>query len=414
MNNATRRLLNALFCGLIVFYASGCTNNANQNHANSQNVNFTLPGDTLNFASAQKVEIDPNKLNVIEDILKQAVIDSVFPGAVAAVVKDGYLIYNKGVGYYTYHKEVEMDTSAVFDLASVTKIMATTSAIMKLVDEKKLSLEDKFGKYFPEFNSDNKKEITVGDVLLHQAGFPASRPYVKTMHTKEEIVQAIKNEDMIYELGADYTYSDLGLILLGEIIENITGKDLNTYLRDTFYNPMNMNHTYFNPHDVNDEYLSHVVPTENDTVYNRGVVKGFVHDEKAYFMGGIAGHAGLFSTTTDMARYATMILNNGHYGDKQYISAETINYFTSKQSDISGRGYGFDRKSETGFTSAGKYSSTDTFGHLGFTGTSIWIDKDKNMAVILLTNRVHPYRSYGSKIGEIRAKVADAAFSAYN
>ncbi len=410
MKYITRNALYLLISSFLIFGAINCASDVPHPTKGTN----ALPGDTLNFSSPEKVGIDAEKLDEIKNILDKAVADSVFPGAVAAVVKDGYLIYNKAVGYHTYNKEIKMDTQAVFDLASVTKIMATTTAIMKLVDEGKISLDDKFSNYFPEFEADNKKDITLGDVLLHQAGFPASRPYVKTMHTKAEIVDAIKNEDMIYDLGTKYIYSDLGLILLGEIIEEVTQSNLNSYLRSTFYAPMNMPATYFNPHDVSTDYVAHVVPTENDTVYNRGVVLGYVHDEKAYFMGGIAGHAGLFSNTTDMARYATMILNEGHYGGKSYISAETINYFTAKQSELSGRGYGFDRRSETGFTSAGEFSSTNTFGHLGFTGTSIWMDKEKNMAVILLTNRVQPYRSYGSTIGTIRAAVADVAFSAYN
>ena len=129
-------------------------------------------------------------------------------------------------------------------------------------------------------------------------------------------------------------------------------------------------------------------------------------------MDGVAGHAGLFSTTSDMGKFATMLLNDGHYGDTQYIAPEIVQQFTSQQSDISGRGFGFDRKSPTGFTTAGQLSSNDTFGHLGFTGTSIWIDREKNMAVILLTNRVYPKRTFGKRISQIRAAVADAAFSA--
>lgn len=155
-----------------------------------------------------------------------------------------------------------------------------------------------------------------------------------------------------------------------------------------------------------------IPPTEIDTVYDRGLVKAEVHDERAYYLDGVAGHAGLFSSAIDIAKFSTMLLNEGTYAGQQYLKPETVRLFTSKQSELSGRGLGFDRKSPEGFTTAGSSASEDTFGHLGFTGTSFWIDREKNMAVILLTNRTYPHRSYGSSMSRIRARVADAAYSA--
>ncbi len=240
---------------------------------------------------------------------------------------------------------------------------------------------------------------------------PPFRVYVDSIRTRDEIIRAIKNEPLTYETGSKYVYSDLGMILLGEIIEQVTGTPLDRYTRNEFYFPLNMYSTFFNPY-LNSRWLvSRIAPTEIDTVFDRGLIKARVHDERAYFMDGVAGHAGLFSSSIDMAKYSTMLLNGGIYSGKRYLKPETIKLFTTDQSEHNGRGLGFDRKSETGFSTAGDLASSDTFGHLGFTGTSLWIDREKNMAIILLTNRTYPKRSYGKKISRIRAKVADAAFS---
>lgn len=206
-------------------------------------------------------------------------------------------------------------------------------------------------------------------------------------------------------------YSDLGMILLAEIVSDVSGKAFDIYLRSEVYYPMGMYSTFFNPSDVGNWMTRRIPPTEIDTVFNRGIVQGAVHDERAWYMDGVAGHAGLFSNAEDLAKFATMLLNEGSFMEQRYIKPKVVKKFTSKQSDISGRGFGFDRKAPTGFSTAGRLASEDTFGHLGFTGTSLWIDRSKKMAVILLTNRTWPYRSYGKKISEIRARVADIAYS---
>lgn len=337
---------------------------------------------TLRYGKPEDVGLISKELTKIDDILRNAVRDSVFPGAVAAVVKDGVMVYRKEMGYHDYQKNKKVKDSDIFDLASITKVVSTTTAVMKLIDDEKLALDDEVWKFIPEFDTDSKRQITIRDMLL------------------------------TYQPRTKYVYSDLGMILLAEIVSIVAEERIDSFMRNEFYYPMGMNDTYFNPKQVSQSYVDRVPPTEIDTVYRKKLIQAEVHDERAYYMDGVAGHAGLFATAEDLAKYATLILNTGVYDDKRYLSPEIIHKFTSQQSDISRRGLGFDRKSPTGFTTAGQLASNDTFGHLGFTGTSLWIDREKNMAVILLTNRTFPYRSYGTQISKIRAAVADAAFSA--
>jgi CubicO group peptidase (beta-lactamase class C family) len=369
---------------------------------------------TLRFGEPEEVGLDHNKLFEIDDIINEAIRDSVFPGAVVGVVKDGVLAYNRGYGYQDYNKTEAVRDTDVYDVASMTKVMATTASTMKLIDEEKLSLDDRISDFFPEFDTDEKREITIRDILLHQTGLPPFRVYVDSIKNRDGIIEAIKNEPLTYEPGTKYVYSDLGMILLAEIIHKVSGLPLDTYSRKELFFPMNMYSSFFNP-AVKSSWLSRrIAPTEIDTVFGRGLVQAQVHDERAYFMDGVAGHAGLFSSSIDIAKFSTMLLNDGVYSGRHYLKPETIRLFTSEQSEHSGRGLGFDRKSKEGFSTAGSLASDDTFGHLGFTGTSFWIDREKNMVVILLTNRTFPNRSYGKTISQIRARVADAAYSAIN
>ena len=391
------------------------------------NVSGTLPieipklynvGDGLNFkqtslryGAPEEVGINSQKLYEIEDILKDAVLDSVFPGAVTAVVKDGVLIYKHAEGYHTYDKLRKVKDSDIYDLASITKIAATTLAVMKLNSDGLLDLDEKVMAYIPEFKKPEKSEITIRLLLKHESGLPAFRIYVDTYQKRTEIIQAIKNEPLINEVGSTYVYSDLGMILLAEIVEKISGRSIDSFMRKNFYYPMGMYGAYFNPKKVSRWYTNRIPPTEFDTVYRNKLIKAEVNDERSWYMNGISGHAGLFASVDDLAKFGTLLLNEGTYLNKEYIAPEVIREFTTQQSSLSGRGLGFDRKKDTGFTTAGQLASDDTFGHLGFTGTSIWMDREKDMIVILLTNRTYPNRNYGKQISKIRAAVADAAFS---
>ena len=369
-----------------------------------------LPQTTLRFDQPETVGLKRDSLAKIDAIMNRAVFDSTFPGGVVAVVKDGVLAYRKAFGYHTYNKLEKVEKTDIYDLASLTKILATTTSIMKLVDEGKLKLSDHVSRFIPEFKRGNKSEITVRNLLLHNSGLPAFRVYIDSLQNEQEIIEAIKNEPLIYEPGEKYVYSDLGFILLGVIVEKVTTTPLDEYVRKSFYYPLGMNSTFFNPKKVGNWISDKVPPTEIDTVYRNKEIQGEAHDERAWYLNGVAGHAGLFSSVYDLAVYAQMIMSNGAYGGKQYISPEIVRSFTKRQSPESGRGFGFDLKSD-GFSSAGTLTSSSTFGHTGFTGTSIWIDPERDVAIIMLTNRTYPYRSFGKNISSIRAQVADAVIS---
>lgn len=371
---------------------------------------ITLPQTTLRYDEPEVVGLSRDSLQQVERIMHKAVFDSTFPGGVVAVVKDGVIAYQQGFGYETYKKLHPIEDDAVYDLASLTKVTATTPAIMKLVSEGKISLNDKVSKYFDEFSKGQKSEITIRNLLLHNSGLPAFRVYIDSIKTEKKIINAVKNEPLVYEPGTKYKYSDLGFILLGEIVEKVTGKSLDEYMHDTFYKPLGMNATMFNPKQMGTYFTDRIPPTERDTIYRHELMQAEVHDERAYYLNGVAGHAGLFSSAGDLAMYCQMLLSNGSYAGKRYLDASVVKQFTQRQSELVNRGYGFDRKSK-GFSTAGSLTSDKTFGHTGFTGTSYWIDPERDLAIIMLTNRVYPYRSYGDNISEIRAKVADAVVS---
>jgi beta-N-acetylhexosaminidase len=406
-----------------------------------------IPHSGLRYDFPESVGLRTDSLMTLDEVMQSAIEDSVFPGGSIAVVKDGVLAWHKGYGYHDYNKTRPVEASDVYDLASVTKVMATTTSIMKLYEQGKLNLDDPVSKYIPEFRVSGKRTITIRHLLLHNSGLPAYRVYVDELQTRSEIIQAIRNEPPENGAGTSYVYSDIGFILLGEIVEEVSGQRIDSFVRSNFFDPMGMYSAHYNPALLGQWMCSRIPPTEIDDFFGRGIVQCIVHDERAYFMDGIAGHAGLFGSAKDLAIWAQMILNKGYYTGKRYLEPETIELFTSQRSSINHRAYGFDRKSEEysnaglltgkrflepdtidlftrhrsirnsrvyrmdrnriGNSSAGTLTGSRTFGHTGFTGTSIWIDPDNNLAIILLTNRSFPYRSYGREIRNIRLKIAD-------
>lgn len=375
---------------------------------------FYKIGDGLEFSHTalrhdmpESAGLRTDSLLHVDMIMQQAINDSVFPGGVVGVMKNGALVWSQGYGYHDYSKTKAVSDTDVYDLASLTKVISTTTAIMKLIDDGRLSLDDIVADFIPEFETDQKRDITIEQMLLHTSGLPAFKVYVDKLKTRGEILDAIKNEPLEAAPGERYTYSDLGFILLAEIVEEITGQRIDRFVRSKFFRPMGMYSTHFNPRGVGRWMTQRIPPTEIDDVYNRGTVQADVHDERAYFMDGVAGHAGLFSNVKDIAMFSQMLLNGGTYAGREYLSPEIIEQFTIKQSPLNQRAYGYDRKSE-GFSTAGSLTSNNSFGHTGFTGTSLWVDPDNDIAIILLTNRTYPDRNLGSGIGRIRASIADA------
>jgi len=374
---------------------------------------YYLPKTKLRADLPESAGLHSDSLRQIDQIVRQAIEREVFPGASVAVVSDGVLVYNKSYGYHTYDKLVPVENDHVFDLASITKVMATTLASMKLVDEGRLQLDQPVANFFPEFAVDDKAGITIRHLLLHTSGLPAFRVYVDSIQSREPLIQAILNEPLINTPGEVYVYSDLGMITLALIIEQITGTDLNSYLQETIYGPLGLSRTTFNAHQLGEQVLQEVLPTEIDTVFRNAEIRGYVHDERAYYLDGIAGHAGLFSTSEELAVLVQLLIDKGTYGGVRMFSEAVADTFTARQPPLDRRGLGFDAKSLTGFTSAGQRSGSQTYGHLGFTGTSFWIDPETKTGVILLTNRTYPYRGETSGIARVRAAVADAVFGSY-
>ncbi|MGE5432499.1 MAG: glycoside hydrolase family 3 N-terminal domain-containing protein [Syntrophomonadaceae bacterium] len=344
----------------------------------------------------------------LDRVMKEGLADSVFPGAVLYVGCKGKLIYKNAFGHYTYGPDAKpMTTDAMFDLASVSKVTGTTTAAMLLYDEGSLILDKRVADYLPEFNNHGKGNITIRNLLLHNAGFPADKPFYKMYKTHDEVARDIMNTDLEYPTGTKFLYSDLSMISLQLVIEKITGMPLDQFLKKRVFEPLGMTHTMYNPPK---SLRSLCVPTEVDNYWRMDTVRGTVHDENAAAMGGVAGHAGLFSTAGDLSIFMQMILNKGRYNGKQLIKPSTVDLFTSRISEQSSRGLGWDTKAVSG-SSAGSLFSAESFGHTGFTGTSVWADKTRDLFVVLLTNRVFPTRK-NNKIIKFRPKVHDAVIRA--
>ena len=359
----------------------------------------------INSSCSSKIDKTYN-FQQVDRLMISAVSDSIFPGAVLLFGVDDKILYNKSFGHYTYDKTSKpISVNSIFDLASVSKVVGTTSAAMILVDEGKLNLDERVIKYLPEFNNNGKEKITIRNLLVHNSGLAAFKKYYDEFSTPEEVVNDIMNLELTYEPGTKYVYSDLGMVTLQKVIERITGKSLDDFLEENLFQPLGMNSTMYNP---SNDIKQNCVPTELDDFWRMRLLQGEVHDERAFMLNGVAGHAGLFSTAEDLSKFVRMLLNDGKSNGEKIISKNIISEWTTKQSDQSDRALGWDTRSEEN-SSSGKYFSMSSFGHTGYTGTSIWIDKENKLFVILLTNRVHPTRK-NRKIIKFRPIIHDAIF----
>jgi len=364
----------------------------------------------LREGKPEEAGFNADSLSRVNSIIEHAIADSAFPGAVLLVAKDGIVVHEQAYGHFTYDALSErMTTDAIFDLASVTKVISTTSAVMKLVEEKKISLDDKIVKYFPAFGQNGKENITIYNLLVHNSGLPAWRKFYEFCDSATCVMDSIFATSLIYTTGDSTMYSDLGLITTGKIIEKVTGATLANYVDSMFFKPLGMKSTMYNPPA---ELWKRVVPTEVDSFWKKtyAAVRGRVHDENAATLGGISGHAGLFSTASDLAKILQMELNYGRYNGKRYLDSSTIALFTQTQSEKSSRGIGWDTRS-TGRSFSGQFTSQRTFLHTGFTGTSVVVDPEKRVIVVFLTNRVYPTRNT-LKLLRLRPVVHEAVFRA--
>ena len=356
--------------------------------------NGNLPGTKIIQVMPGEIGISNKKLN---QLLEESVQDKAWPGGVLLAAKDGKIFAKEAFGYHTYKKLRETRTSDIFDLASITKVIVTTSAIMKLYEEGKIQLDDPLVKYLPEFKGkqvkyfDQKSKITIRNLITHTAGLPPFKQFYLMDSSIEGRLDSLYNSGPETKIGEKGVYSDIGLIMLGKLVENVSGVSLDKYVDSLIFQPMGMNSTLYNPPK---EKLHRIVPTEISDQYRIGLIHGEVHDENAHSIGGVAGHAGLFSTARDLARFSQMMLNGGIYGWTRIFKAETVDLFTQRANIVEGSSRCLGWDSPDGEASGGVYLSDKSFGHTGFTGTSLWIDPENQITVILLTNAVHPNRSW--------------------
>lgn len=397
-----------------------------------------VPAESLGFS--------PAKLQRIDSICKRAIALQAAPGCVVVVVKDGQVAYEKAFGTLEYNKAEPVYPETIYDLASVTKVCATTISVMKLYDEGKLDLHQTLGYYLPWVRGTDKDSLRIWDIMLHQAGLKDYIPfYAETISKDKEAAPLpglyvsvsdsahrirvaenlyLRNDwtDTMYKriltskLGPSgkYVYSDNDFIFMGKIVEALSGQTLDQYAYTHFYLPMALSTTGFKPRERFP--LNRIAPTEQEVPFRRQLLRGDVHDPGAAMFGEVSGHAGLFSDAYDLAVIMQMLLNGGMIGGHEYLKKETIEYFTAYHSDISRRGLGFDKPEKDNTTRKEPYpcasASPLTFGHTGFTGTCIWADPAKQIVFIFLSNRVNPQES--SRLGSmnVRGNIMETIYQA--
>ena len=347
------------------------------------------------------------QLNDVDRVINKAIEDEAFPGAVVLVWKDGKTIFEKAFENYTYDPESQkVYPHTLYDLASLTKVIATTTAAMICYDRELFSLDDKVVKYIPEFGVNGKENITIKNLLLHNSGLPAWKKFYGRNLNCDDVINEIYSSELEYKIGEKTVYSDLGIITLGKIIEKVTGKSLAYFYVDEIYHPLGMEFSFFSPPDFPFFLKELCAPTEIDNYWRMKTLQGEVHDETSAMLNGVAGHAGLFSNASDISKLLSVLMNKGKLNDEQFIKQSTVELFTKRYSEESTRALGWDTKSDSG-SSAGIYFSKNSFGHTGYTGTSIWADPERNLFVVFLTNRVYPTRE-NTKIQKVRPQLHNA------
>jgi len=334
-------------------------------------------------------------------VLDSAINKKITPGAQVFIAKNGKVISSRGFGFHTYdNNSPPIDNTSIYDVASLTKVLATTPVSMQLIAQNKLGLNQTVSQFFPQFIRNNKEEITISHLLTHSSGLKPFINFFKfdPLPSRNEIINKIIQSELDFIPGEKYQYSDLGMIILMEIIEIVSNRNLDKLAHSWIYHPLGMSATMFNPPD---EVAKRIVPTEIDNVYRKRLLQGEVHDGNAHVLGGVSGHAGLFSTAADIGNYAQMMLDGGLWKGRRIFNNEQVKQFTALHHlpMDSERTLGWDTPSQNGKSSAGDYFSTSAYGHLGYTGTSLWIDPENEIIVVLLTNRVHPTRKRGGIYG---------------
>ena len=426
----------------------------------------------LSYQNPIEEKMSVSTLDSIEQIVTEGINERAFPGCQVLVAKDGVVVYNKTFGYFDYSKKRAVTPADIYDLASVTKAMATVPAIMKLYDNQQLSLTNRASRFISELKDTDKSQITIENLLFHESRLPAFAPFYNLLIDKnsysgklyafqkdtifhiqydgrtyfrsdfkfqpekvssksqagfsrkaatdfyvyddfdKEVINEIAQSSLRKKAG--YLYSDLNFILLKEIVERISKQSFDTFLEENFFSNLGANYTGFNP--LKKIKTRDIAPTEDDQVFRKQLLIGYPHDETAALLGGVSGHAGLFSNANDLAKVAQMILDDGKYGGEQYLNKSTVDLFVQAKSKTSRRGLGFDKPDPApGKGSAGELAPVSNIGHTGYTGTCFWIDPDNRLIFIFLSNRVHPSRLH-AKLMEmnIRSRIHDVIYRSLN
>jgi CubicO group peptidase (beta-lactamase class C family) len=362
-------------------------------------------GEGLPVKSPAAVGMSAARLRVIDRVVTHGIQAGGFPGAAVVVGRKGAAVWHKGFGrldWATNSPRVS-PSETIYDLASLTKVVGTTTAVMILYDQGLIGLDDPVSKYLPEFTGRYKDAITIRLLLEHRSGLPPDRPLWRLASSPQEARRIVLSTAVDYKPGTRYVYSDIGAMTLAFVVEHITGRPIDQFLHERVFEPLGMTNTFYRPAD---SLRDRVAPTE--VTPPRGYpLQGEVHDENAYALGGVAGHAGLFSTAQDLAVFAQMMLNGGDYDGVRIVADSTVRLFTTRAAGNRALGWAM----AEGQWGSGEYLSDHAYGHVGYTGTSIWIDPDREMFVILLTNRVHAARARrpAKVIADVRADLSDAA-----
>ncbi|WP_439880194.1 glycoside hydrolase family 3 N-terminal domain-containing protein [Pontibacter sp. MBLB2868] len=407
---------------------------------------ITQPLGRLKYGVPESVGMSSSVLEQIDNIALEAIAYAATPGAQVMVIKDGTVVFNKSYGYYTYAKEKPVTSSTVYDIASITKVAATLQAIMFLKDQGKINLDAKVSTYLPELKGSNKENIVMRDVLTHQAGLlagiPAWQNTLKSIETKKlfyasrqtdsypnEVTPgfySIKSmEDSLWTWtvksrliparkdgkGYDYKYSDLDFYILKRVAERLLNQPLDEFMDQNFYAPLGLSTMTYKP--LLKLPREAIAPTEDDKYFRHNLIWGTVHDQGAAMLGGVAGHAGLFSNANDLAILLQMNLQNGKYGGHDYFTNNVVTEFSKKQFEGNRRGLGWDKPEMEGGGPTSSMAPQSTFGHTGFTGTGAWVDPENKLIYVFLSNRVYPDGGNNKLVKyNIRTRIHDVIYKA--
>ncbi len=401
----------------------------------------------MRYSHPETVQMDNNTLLKIDTLILSEIEQGTMPGCQVMVAKDGQIVLNKSYGYLTYDKSQPVTNNTLFDIASITKMAGTLQAVMFLEERGLIEIDKKASFYLPELKNTNKEDLVIQDILTHQAGLiPFMAHWKNTLDSTGFMARFYRNERSdsfnlevvpgLYTLSSmedtlwkwsvasdlqklkskkqkhyEYAYSDLGFYIMKRIVERIINQPINEFLEQNFYAPLNLRYLCYKPLERFSPNL--IAPTENDTIFRKAQLRGNVHDQGAALLGGVGGHAGIFSNASDLLTLFQMNLNNGYYGGKKYFQENTVLRFSQRQFPRNRRGLGWDRPELNGGGPTSRYVSSQTYGHTGYTGTSVWIDPQNNIVFVFLSNRGYPIDNNKKLIKHnTRTRIQDLVYKA--